>query len=695
MLFFAILLNLFSSYFVGAIFNNIVIIFITFFALVVLNLEILSLFNGIKPFNILFLEVFFLIISFLFFKKENYPKITLNFDFKRLKNSLKLDKSLLILSFAFIFFLVVELFLATILPAFEADSQTYHFFRSYMFIKQNSLNHFETNDIRALIMPINSEIIYSWILAFKKNFYGFGLVSFFSYLLFLINGWQIAEKFKISYRKRLFFLLIFSSFANVIIQISSLQTDLLVGSLLITSLNLFLTNKKSKIYFSSLAFALALGVKTTAIIALLAIFILYFLIEFFIDKNKKLDKLKHFSLCLVINFFVFSSYNYILNFVQFHNFFSNNSSYLAHRFWGGVQGYIANIIHFSFQSLDFTGFRWGEYLNNPIMTAKSAIFNFLNINPKIGTNVPIYRVNTIAEEQICGFGVLGFLAFIPALIKSVFLKIKFKNNKKITFFFFLTFTFLAYFLLLARSVGYMIYSIRFLISFVALSSMVLTLLYLKKTIYKKIIVVFCLFYLLLISTHIRKAPLNIVLSKFNQKNYTLTDFEKDCYLGRIYLKTPYINEIYFTILNKYKDKKNIALIKSTKSVVFYLKSLEYQGYRVDFLNSALINYDKLKKYDLVIVENSSQDDDVFNIEDVKINYSISNNSVVFKDDNSLNCYYIDIKQNVTNKAKNAVKRNCFSYNYLSKDKDLKLDYVQEFFIKELNQNNKIYYFIKN
>ena len=185
------------------------------------------------------------------------------------------------------------------------------------------------------------------------------------------------------------------------------------------------------------------------------------------------------------------------------------------------------------------------------------------------------------------------------------------------------------------------------------------------------------------------------MDKFNQKNYTLTDFEKDCYLGKIYLKTPYINEIYFTILNKYKDKKNIALIKSTKSVVFYLKTLEYQGYRVDFLNSALINYDKLKKYDLVIVENSSQDDDVFNVEDVKINYSISNNSVVFKDDNNLNCYYADIKQNVTDKAKNAIKRNCFSYNYLSKDKDLKLDYVQEFFIKELNQNNKIYYFIKN
>ena len=65
------------------------------------------------------------------------------------------------------------------------------------FIEQGSLNHFETNDVRALIMPINSEIIYAWMYSFKKNFYGYGIVSFVSYIALIFGSWGIMEHFKI------------------------------------------------------------------------------------------------------------------------------------------------------------------------------------------------------------------------------------------------------------------------------------------------------------------------------------------------------------------------------------------------------------------------------------------------------------------------------------------------------------------
>ena len=94
-----------------------------------------------------------------------------------------MDKSLIILSIAFLFLIIVTFFLAIIIPPLEPDSQTYHFLRAVEFVSQKNLSHFDTNDIRALIMPINSEIFYSWMLIFKKNFSSFGLLSFFSYIL--------------------------------------------------------------------------------------------------------------------------------------------------------------------------------------------------------------------------------------------------------------------------------------------------------------------------------------------------------------------------------------------------------------------------------------------------------------------------------------------------------------------------------
>ena len=169
----AILSNLISSYFIASIFGNFLIIFIAFFALIVLNIELLSLFSAIKETNILILSIINLVItSFFFFYKKTKP-IKINFDFKRLLNSFLLDKHLILLLIGFIILILVSLYLAIIMPVMEPDSQTYHFIRAYEFLKQGSLAHFETNDVRALIMPINSEIIYTWMLAFKRNFYGF------------------------------------------------------------------------------------------------------------------------------------------------------------------------------------------------------------------------------------------------------------------------------------------------------------------------------------------------------------------------------------------------------------------------------------------------------------------------------------------------------------------------------------------
>lgn len=686
----ALIFNLLSSYFIASIFNQFLIIFIAFFALIVLNMEILSLFGAISEINALVFAILNFVVSFLYFKIKKNKPLKISFDFNRLKNALILDKSLMILSVAFVILLFVTLFLSLIMPVLEPDSQTYHFLRAYEFFKHGSLNHFEINDIRALIMPINSEIIYSWMLLFKKNFHGYGIVSYFAFILTICSMWSIFEKFKFAFRKRLYAIFLFSSLSAIIIQMTSLQTDLLVGSLLICAFSLFI-NKS--IYFSSLSLALAMGTKSTGIVAVFGFLVLIILYEILIDKNQKITNAKKFILFLPINFLIFSSYNYFLNLAHFNNPLSNHAAYLGHRFWGGFKGYIANLIHFFFQSFDFTGFKWGYYLNYQILEIKNQVFNLIGISPRIGCNVPQEAVNIFTDEQIVGFGVLGFLVFLPMVAISL-VKYFYNKNKKTILLAILALVFIINILFIARATAYMVFSIRFIVAFVCLSSVILIGAYKKKSFLRPIILFFCLFYMFLIPFHNKRMPFWFVYKKFKEVNYNLATFEKNSYEGKTIKVLEIAPNVYKTIKEKYKDRKKIAFFKKLSSSTLYLKKLEYEGYDIDFINIGGFNKDKIKNYDLIILEDNAQEDNVFNPEDIVKKYHMEENNIIFDSDKNYNCFFeYASDENRELYLDDALERTCFSYNYLIQQKELKLDFIQEIKLKEFKDQTKIYYFI--
>lgn len=693
-----ILLYLISSYLIASVAKNFLVVFVSFFAFVVLNMEILSLFKAISANNIAIFSILNLIFSILFFKYKKAELLKFEFDFSRFKNALKLDKSLIFMLGAFCVLLAVTLILALIIPVLEPDSQTYHFIRAYDFVKFKSLNHFEINDIRALIMPINSEILYAFMFLFKKNLFGYGIVSYFSFVAFVISFWQILEKLKFCFRKRLFSIFVFSSFASVIVQIPSLQTDIVVGSLLSIAFCLFLNKSKILVYFSSLALALALGVKSTGIMSLGAFFVLVFLFEKFVFRTKNYKKLYLFSLFLVINFLIFSSYNYISNFIQFHNFLSNRCAFVGHSFWGGIKGYIANIIHFIFQSLDFTGFKWGYYLNNKILAFKNIVFDFLHIPITLGCNFGQEKINIITDEQTVGFGILGFLVFIPMLIKSIFVFLKSRTKKSLIVFIF-GIVFLINILILSGSIAYLVYSIRFIIAFVCLSAPILVYSYSKKGLYKKIIVFFCLFYMFLLPFCIKRMPFWRAIHILKYRNFNLEQFTKDCYEGRYISVYASGYAVFDTINTRYPDKKNIAIIKTLESSMLYLTTLENENRRVDFLNAGLISKEKLKKYDLIVLEQEKQNDNVFNPKDIKIRYTENGNNIVFLDNKELNCFFKYPEDESRNFGENdAIERICFTYYYFQNIKDFKPDYKENAYDREnklfkTNDTLNIYYYV--
>ncbi len=688
MFFLGVLLNFFSSYIIASIFGSELIIFITFFALIILNIEFLSLINSISSINIIILNTIESIILFFFWKNKKFPNLKLNLDLTKLKNAFLLDKSLIILAISFVILILTTFILAVVMPPLEPDSQTYHFLRAVEFVSQKNLSHFETNDIRALIMPINSEIFYTWMITLKNNFQGCGLLSFFSYILIIFSNFHICSKFKISYRKTLWSTFLLSSLAAVIIQIPSLQTDITIGALFLCATALYLKNDKKNLYFSSLAIAIALGTKSTAFMMLFGFIILIFAISYFIKNEKDIKNISIFIVFLIINFFIFSSYNYILNFIDFHSPFSNHAAYLGHRFWGGYKGFIANLIHFSFQAMDFTGFKWGYYLNDKILHLKNLIFQIINISPSTGCNVEMEKVNIITDEQVAGFGILGFLIFLPCIFISIF-KIFFNKNKRTIFLFFLAITFLINIIVLSLSIGYMIFSIRFIVAFVCLSNICLIYSYRKKSILKPIFIFFMIFYMTLISTHIKRIPFFIVIKNLKENHFNLSKFNDDCFQGKITKVFELAPEILKTVDEKYKNASKVAIIKTTNSSLLYLKDKNITKINFDFLNAANLDKINLNNYDLVILEGEIQDDNVFNPEDVEINYIIQNEKIIFKKQkNKVQCCYNALNTN----PNESISRNCLGYSYMLNNKNFKKDFTKIFESKTTKVKIKIHYF---
>ena len=622
MLFIGVIFQSLISFFLASIFNLSVIFFISFFAFVILNIEILSLFKGISGQNILILTFLeFLIVGFIWFKNKKIPS-TSNFKgfLIELKNSLLADKSLLVLFLFWVFCIAISFILALLSPVNEPDAQGYHALRSLFWAKDGFISHFEIADIRCHSMPINSELFYVWILSLSKNDLGFGLLQFFSYFLLIISSFKIMEFYEIDFNKRIWSILIFSSFAGVISQISSTQTDLLVGSLLTTSFYLILEFKKQNklnfLYFASLSMAISFGVKSTGIIASIPLLIWYIFLL-------KKEFIKYF-LFLILNFSIFSSYNYILNLINYSSPLGAKSALLGHGFWGGFGAIVANFIRYIFQFFDFSGFTIGFYINKFLLSAQAAAIEFFNIPRDLGENVGLNFTNISMTEQVLGFGILGFLVFLPSSIIGFF-------NKKLRIF---SIIFWAMILTLSFSIAYMIYSIRFIVTFVAFSIPLISLTYFKKmNLYKFFIILFAIFYLGYASLFLSQRPMYHLKKEFQKTPDIKLIQNKMRDLN--YKFYPSFNEAYTmksAVEPICKDNSKIAIFASNGYMLYSTKFLEFNySCKIDTLNILHIrNYD-LSNYDYIITQkNLPQHIEVINANDIKNPLTPSNKAI---------CYY--------------------------------------------------------
>lgn len=621
------------------------------FAQIVLSFEILSLVNFISEIGFICLNVFFFAVSLFLWQKKNRSLYFLSIknECVKIKKALLKDKSLIILSIGFVFFIIVTLILCIFVPVNSYDALAYHLARVPFWLSHGNLNHFSTSDMRMVVMPINSELLYAWVLLFLKEDWGLGLFSFFGYVLSVISLYGFLGDLKFCTRKKLWAVFMLSSMASVLVEASGSETEIIIGGLVLSSVYLFFKAVKNKsyvaFYFSSLAYALAIGTKTPAIMTFFACIIVFAVISFQYRKKEFYKPVMLFLGFLILNFIIFASYNYLLNFIDFANPIGSKYVIEGHSFFGGFKAFVANFIRYIFLMFDFSGFSYGDYLGPYIISFEHKIFGVLNIPYNFGAITSIdNQVNKSLMEPTMGPGLLGFLLFLPGCILALFRGFKkCAGYKKLilasfgaAFFFNVA--------VLSFSMGFMSYSVRFLTFFIIISSPVLAYSYVRKNrnIFKWAIIFFSLSYLTVMSTHIAARPFFKLIDVYKAEK-SLTRFRERIRCSETF---NFDNKMSVCLLKRELEKrpgqKKVAFFVNHYFRSYPIKMLEYRGWKTDFLLLEDIDKIDLNQYDLIITNNVTQCTDAVKNSDIwKKNYVFYNNSVIFLKDYRAKCLYTD------------------------------------------------------
>lgn len=620
------------------------------FANLVVTFEILSLFSAISKIGVLSFNILFLIASIYVWHNFGKPKFQFNFKrpLKHLGYTLLKDKYLLVLFVCSIFMCAVSVWLISFMPILNPDAEGYHVLRSLFWISDKNLNHFNIADIRCNVFPINSEILYTWIFLFLKKDIFIGAVSFSGFILTISALFGVLTNIGLNLRKKLWVILITSSFASVIVQTSSTETDIIISGLVLTSIyfywNYLKSDYKIEVFLSALAYALAVGTKSPALILVPGVGVWMIAMSIYYKKKEFYKPFLTFLACGFVNFLLFGAYNYILNLIDYGNIAGSKSFLTAHRNHMGLKTVAADFIKYIFMFFDFTGFTWNKTLGVQVLHFRDSLLaslGFVNIQDGYySTNSSVS--NNSLLEPLMGLGVLGFLTYLPCLIWAA-IKPIFKRTKKEYIIFSFACILIISLLVMAYTIQFMTFSIRFFTSFCVVASPVLAYSYFKKNnLYKFIVVFFAVFYLLFVSTSLWARPAGKILQYFQagasiakvRHIASCSFFYRNINSNIELMNNPPVINSYCGIRDKVAsfDKRNkILYLSNTAETIFLLKMLDFKGYHIDFELAENIGNIDISKYNMLVIINDFQEStNVINYENRDENNLYINSGVICK-----------------------------------------------------------------
>lgn len=572
------------------------------FAQLVLSFEVLSLFKAISNNGILICNAVFLIISVILFVKNGkiIYKPDMKKDLKQIIFSLKRDKLLLFLSVCFFIFLIFQIIMAAFYPIVFGDAVAYYLPRCTSWIQYGSINHFSTPDTRELVMPVNMEFLYTWALLLRRNEIGISLFSFMGYLGAIYVLFNFLKELGYSVRKRLWSIFVFSSFVLIMIEMYSAVADLFIGALMLASMYLYIKALKSNniwiLYFSSLSYALAVGTKTTALISIPPAFVAMLAITYLYKKESMLKQILTFSGFFIINLFIFASYSYILNIIHFSNPISCSEQMLLNKFRGGFKGWLCNLIKYSFAIFDASGIRDYIKYNEIITYLQISTLKLLGATSSSYTSPYFpgrFTIDTHMEFMRSGLGVMGFLAFLPSMVKSVKYAFKYKLSKRKAVMAAITISFILNVFLWARVMVFTQFNLRYILTFVVIASPVLVYSYIRKNTVFKLVLCFFMFVYFIPKSFAMPTQYCISYIRYSEEN------AKD---GIPFLhENTDIIELY-RYVRKVNAKKVGLIIDQSQRPSFYLEKAKLFGVKMDKILVENIEAYRLEDYDYIITD---------------------------------------------------------------------------------------------
>ena len=398
---------------------------------------------------------------------------------------------------------------------------------------------------------------------------------------------------------------------------------MIIAGLIISSIYLFWYGLKTKrlipVFMSALAYALAVGTKTTACVMVPGCAIGFTALAVYYNKKEFYKPLLQFIGFGILNFIIFSSYNYILNFIDFGNMFGSKYILASHENFYGVRAVPANFIKYLFMFVDFAGFMWNQYLSVHIESLRDTLLSALNLSVYRDGFFSADANRLTLAEPVMGMGVLGLILYFPFWIFALFKPLCSRNKRDVVIFGF-ALLLVINLLFLSYKLAFMSYSIRFLMSFCVISSPILVYSYSRRNNpYKFIVVLFAMYYLCLVSTHVYSRPFAKILGYF-KAGYTIQQIREKARCSLIVFLdklSPEDKIVYSKIcisescmlsdyIKKNIDKRNkIIFFANTPERLLNIKMLDFEGYNIDYGSVEDIDSFDMNKYNLAIFDGDS------------------------------------------------------------------------------------------
>ncbi|WP_339889641.1 glycosyltransferase family 39 protein [uncultured Flavobacterium sp.] len=275
-----------------------------FSTVIVLLVEVLSLFNSLNFISIFsFWLLFFIILSYLLIKKKVFLTIK--------GKILNLNKKISIIDKVLIAIIITGvlaiLFQGIIYPTNNWDSLTYHMSRIMYWLSNESVGHFQTHILRHLYQPPFAEYFILNINVLNGNDYLSNSVELFFLVNILVVIYEILTKLKINLTNKLISILFALTIPSVLLQASTTKNDIVVAFFILTSLlycyNCYRNITLKNFLILGLSIGIAILSKGTSYVYLLPVLIVFsfFMLKQLIEtKNFKIIKFGFLLISVVL-----------------------------------------------------------------------------------------------------------------------------------------------------------------------------------------------------------------------------------------------------------------------------------------------------------------------------------------------------------------------------------------------------------